>query len=464
MQSRKRHTPPAALTPPVRIAPQTPVAQSEVSSAEEEDVKRTRKRRQPIQVQYLQDNPPPPAPVDSIADGAIQWLGIDPNLQPHLHTITDLVNKHVHLNVQDPHQASCNFVKTKLNKAESKKNDDASSSSSAAVTTDLQEIKAAAGSLVHEAREAVTQIDPWVSELFKAKLQELPVPNYFFQDASHINSTEDIYRLLRRKQQHVELFDFAYEQLLLGEAGTFMLQPKAHMPAYPVTFPPCNKGDACCGKVINIPDMENVGPFVLSQVMYRDEYETLLFTEGAAPPPPRACILCCRRLLVDWVTWNRTITMTSEVQTGTSTASRAHRFSETAPVYQLFRNLVNEPNGYFGQYVLTPQEGDAIVDPICMFIVPLLKRVKWELSPGCHRRYIDQSLMQWRPTSSAVPKIGESIQNFCSGVSGPQQARLESPAMSNGGTKRPKWCARPPLHQSSTYSAHPAVSATTSKS
>jgi hypothetical protein len=426
-------------------------------------VKRTRQRRQPIQVQYLRQVPPPDAPVTSL-DG-IQWMGIDEALQPHLHTITDLVNKHVHLNVQDPHQAQCSFVRSKLAKGEA---DSSHASATTTVNDDVKSVKDAAGHLVPEDRDAAVAHDPWVTELFRSKLQQLPVPDYYFHDPTETNTTaDDIYALLRRKQQQVELFDFAYEQLQLGEAGTFFVQPKAQQAARAVTFPPCSRGSACCGMLNGIPDPDKIGTFVMTQMMYRHEYHTLMFSAGAAPPPARPCILCCRRLLVDWVTWNRTITMTSEVLAPDSgdndaytaqTASQLHANSHIAPVYQLFRNLVNEPNGYFSQYVLTPREGDAIIDPICMFVLPVLKRVAWPVSTTATRRYIDQSLMQWKPTVHSTPRLGESIQNFCSGVGGPQRAQPMLPAAVSSGGRRPSTSsARPPLHHGSAYSATPAV-------
>jgi hypothetical protein len=80
-------------------------------------------------------------------------------------------------------------------------------------------------------------------------------------------------------------------------------------------------------------------------------------------------------------------------------------------VYQLYRNLVNQPNGFFDRYMLMPKPEESIIDPIALLNLSTLT-VTRDAAATAGRRSLNQTVIHWRPPPGHTPRLGESEQLF----------------------------------------------------
>lgn len=357
----------------------------ELSSAEEEDDKRHRNRRRPKALTNVTQMPAPVAP-----SGAV-YITIPEEQHPNMKTIRELVAEHVHLDIKK----SCDMA---VNKLSSKQRSNAST----------QNIDVLRGEMKIVDHERAAQVNPWQHELFQQKLSQLPRPEYFFRSIQIQLSHDELIAGLRRKQLHVPLLTARYEQDIMGESGTFTIADGVTR-----TYPQCKRGDQCVTNVYNIPDPDNVGRFVGTSLMYPEEKEE--YAESGIPVgfQPRPCVLCCREILCDWVLFLRSMTMANESeQSSEKSAANFKYVMDKNHVYQLYRNLIDQKDGYYREYMLIPRADECIVDPICMFTISVLKLKR--LSNG--RRTVDQRAMMYGTGDgkgdNAKPVMGETVLNF----------------------------------------------------
>jgi len=112
----------------------------------------------------------------------------------------------------------------------------------------------------------------------------------------------------------------------------------------------------------------------------------------------RPCVACCRRDLQNFL-----LTVHSESDKITV---------DPTCCYQLYRNLMDTPGGYFREYCLVPASDRycGFIDPVAVFRFSLLR---CDASARNHRIRLDQSMMIWRGISREVkPHLGESVTHF----------------------------------------------------
>jgi len=73
-------------------------------------------------------------------------------------------------------------------------------------------------------------------------------------------------------------------------------------------------------------------------------------------------------------------------------------------IYQLYRNLFNEPEGYFRDYALIMRPEEAIVDSIVLLNISMLRL---RTDPATKRRVVDQSFLLWKSVPPCAPRVGE---------------------------------------------------------
>jgi len=196
---------------------------------------------------------------------------------------------------------------------------------------------------------------PWLVDEFRYLLSRLPVPRFsLLLDGPAGGAWDDaaaIHTALREGREDrrllLPLLRASHESLLLAEAGTFPRDGRR------VTYPPCRWGQQCVGVTEQIRGLPP-GGVVLTALLFPEEYETLL-SSGRVPNTPRPCVLCYRYHAMDYVlTLEPNFTRVGGVHPG---------------VVQCYRNLVDEPEGYFLECVLMPStvHFEGFVDPIATF-------------------------------------------------------------------------------------------------
>jgi hypothetical protein len=215
------------------------------------------------------------------------------------------------------------------------------------------------------------------------------------------------------------------ESELLAESGRFK-----HVNNNVYDFPPCMRGSDCVGMTLDFPGMhatENLtydaeekkytSGFVFTQLMFPDEYADFIQNQ-IQPQNQRPCVACCRHLATMAVLAIRSCN--ASVSPGMNAIPEIQMFLNRE-VIQLYRNLVDQVGGYYSENSLIPRaQGDEpIVNPICMLNLSSVKVRRLSnsgLTPGGNRRYLDQSLLVYRPPQLPTPGIGQSLQSFIRGA------------------------------------------------
>lgn len=244
---------------------------------------------------------------------------------------------------------------------------------------------------------------PWAYQMLATRLKALPKPTYYPRDITVQMAREQIEEALRRRQLALPVMTAAHEQLLLQEAGSFD----------GLDYPPCIHGANCVASVyyrrfVGVETLQATHPtgFACTSVMFEDEY-TAFTREGKPPPCLRPCVLCCRKTICDYVLMMRAARCTADEKTASEQG--AVFLMQRQHVYQLYRNLVGQPGGYYDVYMLMPRAEEAIIDPVVMLN---LSSMTLQLDAATGRRRLDQSVMHWAPLASSVPAVGELESRF----------------------------------------------------
>ncbi len=254
----------------------------------------------------------------------------------------------------------------------------------------------------------------WFTEALKKKIEQLTVPRFYQDDVvgGGGSSSDALSDALRRGQVHIPVMPSQLESELLCEAGRW-----EHSRNCTYDFPACARGDKC----VCTTEYQAMGapkPFVCTAMMYPREWKD--FLESFTPPQViRPCIMCLRFTLADYITFLRQQRMYTDTPDTTQGSSLDCNpvYQESAryrapSVFQLYYNLVDCPGGYHKEYILKPQAGENIIQPIvrpCVSFCPVSV-----LQNG--RLYIDQSAIAcsmegWKP-SDRTPNIGENLRHF----------------------------------------------------
>lgn len=272
---------------------------------------------------------------------------------------------------------------------------------------------------IKKSHKNCSDVIPWQFVVFTEKIRKLHVPNWYFNDSTLSNEAiielnkkdQDTFNnLLRRGVLALPEQNTIIENELLTEAGEW----KHIKPPYTLYyFPSCSLGLECIGQSESLLIGKLKGltsPIKLTQVMYIDEYKTLLKTNSTSHIPPRPCVLCCRYLLADWVTFLRANQM--QGKTGIHKMHSAFEY-KSDQVHQFYRNPQDCVNGYAKQFMLPAKPKEPIIESI---VTLNLCQLECKTHPINGRRYIDQSSLFYVPPPLPQPRVGENLQTFSKGV------------------------------------------------
>lgn len=282
--------------------------------------------------------------------------------------------------------------------------------------------------------EASQELPIELSELLRMHGQ-LVCGTMRMDDQTALPSSADAFQHLRMRSRALPVFTAEHESRLLRQATTVSMELMTRVKWAPVgggpapapteeptmerrtyTYPPCMMGQQCVGYAAHDMIAGLTERIVLMRAMTPEEWANLART-GEQPPGESPCVLCHRLSVEEYIYHRRFVLANrgSEDEAGNSTFECAGwevRFEAPNEVAQLWRNRVDEPGGYFREYVTTPQARELIIDPLCSAphhgVRAMLAGSTWVL---------DQSAMVWRAPVELEAFVGESVQDFSRGAS-----------------------------------------------
>jgi len=176
----------------------------------------------------------------------------------------------------------------------------------------------------------------WLNLALCSAILRLPQPTFCVERYQRALQPDECRSMLMSRRLNLPVQTSDVENILLAEAGVWRFGAHGVF-----DFPACVFGDKCVGKTDRIPGLPD-GGVVLTSVMYEHELNNMIVNH-VRPNERRPCVLCCRKALQD-------MALTLLHNHGTVSVSRR-------AVYQIYRNLVDEPGGYQRCYVRFPPEG-----------------------------------------------------------------------------------------------------------
>lgn len=422
----------------------------DLSSAEEEG-----QRRQRVRTKQKRKNAPAaaltlPPPATTVA----RYDHIQDDELPVLRTISDFSKEYDHTLVPPSRlKPDCESAEGYLSAPLSLMEAAATAPQAASVASGSSSSSTASGTLIPDIQArrkqdhlAACRVVPAQVAIFKRILSQLWQPVFFRADAFQssqtdalegANDNEDqasrrLQEALRRRQLTLPVMTATLEQELLAEAGTFEFEGEMY------TFPVCMNGERCIANQVEFPLGQNRFPegmawgsnpqrFILTSLMYQEEYEAFI-REKKPPDFIRPCVACCRHALIELVSAIRyTRACVGSASSSSSSSSSASSSNESdwsvsrvqmaikREVFQLYRNLVNHPEGYFSEYMYIPKVGggdEPVIDPICQ----LSKSSMLLRCTPQGRRYLDQSKIVYSAPQAPPVRIGEPLQVFSRGA------------------------------------------------
>lgn len=267
------------------------------------------------------------------------------------------------------------------------------------------------------------RVNPVEVEVFNEMKKTLIAPTYFDPECrSESLSREETIQRLKLHKYLLPVLESSYADMLLQEHGKWPATNHNRADQYRLReFPPCIKGVDCVANVEGLKlahDLEGSGVsprFIMTQFMLKEEYDDLLSGVEATrrrPIPPRPCVLCCRYQLGQFVPSLRAMRRAKSM-------NHICKWPEISldpnSCLQYFREKKDREGGYIGSCMLKPINGvwEGFIDPIVMFNWSSLVVKR---HPETNRRYVDQSLLKFRPERPEIPRTADTIANFCSGV------------------------------------------------
>ena len=262
----------------------------------------------------------------------------------------------------------------------------------------------------------------------------LIVPDY--TAGTRAFSHQEACQLLRSRNVSIPLISADTESEMLRQAGTWVFPGVGRR-----DFPPCCYGNRCIGMrpgmVHNLTE-----PVVFMRAMTEKQWAALKERNEQPSNKGWPCVLDGRMHTTEYV-------MLERLQ-----PRPGHTIEREEPeaVYQLWRNLVDQPGGYHRQYVYMPRENEILIDPIARFNMWALPAVRPAVKGGAWT--VSQEAIVFRPPPPPAALLGESVQDFCGGAS--------SSRMPPSGTTQPtRASSRPFPTVSAACSSVSCVSATT---
>jgi hypothetical protein len=368
----------------------------DISSTEEQTLRHKTKVRRKSTGVFAKKTATAPKPITGQASAALL-------------TFTDLVHDHSHVNLKAT-EKTCALIADKKVTSGASATSTATAAGAAAAGSSTDSAKkeppkpAATEQELQAAHKKASDTNPWEYTMLKTRLNALPRPSYYPRDLTVTMAKEQIQEAMRRRQLSLPILTATHERKLLQEAGSFG----------GVDYPACVSGVNCVNvrlhSLVRGAAADGVG-FPLTAVMFEEEYSALILG-GTQPVSIRPCILCCRKTLCDYVLAMRCARCAPNEASATATQGTTLLLQRQA-MYQLYRNLANQPEGFFDMYMLFPKAEEGILDPIVM---PNLMSLCLEKDETTGRRRLTQSVMEWRPAPVPKPRVGENEQNFGEGA------------------------------------------------
>lgn len=239
--------------------------------------------------------------------------------------------------------------------------------------------------------------NPPITDIMRQRLADLPRPRLVMEQDMRTDSA-DIQHLLRQRRVMLPVLTASFESMLLAEAGSHTI-PMETGPARELTFPECARGAQCIGNTHRLHGFPEKKPgVVLTALMFPEEYQMFLET-GTAPLERRPCILCCRAHLTHFIL---------------SLRPNFQRLNgvDTGFTCQLYRNLQDDPDGYFSQFMLRPvaTRYEGFMDCIVGYHHSQLRAFRDPEQGG--RWVIDQSGMVYEEPPAPHVQPGETFRDF----------------------------------------------------
>lgn len=267
-------------------------------------------------------------------------------------------------------------------------------------------------------------IDPWQARVAREMLADFPLPVMRVRGGEHMRiDANEMYEQLRSEQLHLPCMTASHESQLLRESGQFQYKDRQ------VSYPACVLDTRCVGHTITLSGQVRKCTFIA--LMFESEWDDLLH-RGRQPVSRRPCILCYRRwhtqLLVrsrhlhikEQQSWPREDSSSSPTDTmpklekdapltsSSSSSVPRVRLAER-PILQSYYNLVDEQEGYLYPYMLLPQNGEILMQPVCGLNLDVL-RMRMDTSQN--RQYVDQTAIVYTSRITHAPNIGERVKDF----------------------------------------------------
>lgn len=259
--------------------------------------------------------------------------------------------------------------------------------------------------------EALTQSDFYITGVLGPPLQQSQLMDHLRTGQLRLTLLTATYM---QEECFVEYGDFTHKDLPPGVSRH---------------FPPCERKQDCVGKTVAFQKDGSTTGFIFRSLMFPPELDLLL--KENKTPPKRYCAACEIALFVDFVVNDRGLRMyetdsvVHNIETSSSSSSSSSSASSSsssldtypiygnkhkAPVYQKFRNPVDQEDGFFRSYMLCdPEAHDVFIDPIIRLncsTVTLRKRGEG----GCG--YLDISALRWRRSLNEEASVGVKLSNF----------------------------------------------------
>jgi hypothetical protein len=252
-----------------------------------------------------------------------------------------------------------------------------------------------------------SQHEPVEMELLRDARALLVVPQY--THGEHMRSHKEASEMLRRKFLRLPLYTAAHEtQLMAQHSGTWTIAGFGER-----TFPPCCYGTKCVGYTDNLIHGLDTR-IIFMRAMSPAEWESLVL-HGTQPVGTSPCVLDGRLHTTRYVAKERMGMRPGHSihRGGGGAAAAAAAAAEPEVVFQLWRNLVGVPGGYWPQYMFFPAENEILIEPIVAFHRSALRA---ERQPSGMWSVLQDSMVWKPPALLERSSVGESAQDFCAGA------------------------------------------------
>lgn len=240
-----------------------------------------------------------------------------------------------------------------------------------------------------------SQREPVELEILRKAQGKLIRPDYTCGTQIHTHAESS--HLLRSRNLSLPLLTAKTESALMASAGRWYFHGLGWR-----EFDPCCYGKECIG-MLGLIDGFNGARVVLRRAMTETQYAHFTRTGEKPTNANWPCVLCGRMYTTQYVQQQRLgVRPKHEIVV-----------EEPSHVYQLWRNLFDQPCGYQKQFMLMPEANEILVDPIPSIHLAYLRA---HFHEGLAMWTISQDAMVWREAPILDSFLGESISNFCRGA------------------------------------------------